>query len=91
MSGMGRKRTFDPSAGRCQFPRLVGQIRSYSSRAGMRETARVVQGWTAMDMPDFKPVQPPTGQAKLLVITCVAIFIIVAFAFAYWINLPDWH
>jgi hypothetical protein len=41
-----------------------------------------------MDMPDFKPVQPPTGQTKRLLIACVAIVILVAFAFAYWIN---WH
>jgi hypothetical protein len=43
-----------------------------------------------MQMPDFKPVQPPTGQTRRLLITFVAIFILAAFAFAYWINLPEW-
>ncbi len=54
------------------------------------ETVYPIKGLRCMDMPDFKPVQPPTGQMRRLLIACVAIFILVAFAFAYWINLPEW-
>jgi len=42
-------------------------------------------------MPDFKPVPAPTGNARKVIIACVAAFILLAFAFAFLINLPEWR
>src|SRR5215207_68372 len=55
----------------------------------LAETAHAVGGLRCMEMPDFKPVQPPSGQTRRLLIACVTIFILLAFAFAYWINMPE--
>ena len=44
-----------------------------------------------MDMPDMKPVDTPTGRPMKLVIACVAAFLIAAFAFAFFINIPEWR
>ena len=57
----------------------------------LAETAHAVGGLRCMEMPDFKPVQPPSGRTKRLLIACVTIFILLAFAFAYWINMPEWR
>lgn len=44
-----------------------------------------------MDMPDLKPVATPSGRSRKLISILVAAFVIAAFAFAYFINLPEWR
>jgi hypothetical protein len=44
-----------------------------------------------MDMPDLKPIEPPRRSTGRIALACVAIFILVAFAFAMWINIPEWR
>jgi hypothetical protein len=44
-----------------------------------------------MDMPDLEPVQSPPRSTDRLALVCVAIFILVSFAFAMWINIPEWR
>lgn len=44
-----------------------------------------------MDMPDFKPVAAPTGTARKLIAFGVVAFILLAFAFAYFINIESWR
>ena len=44
-----------------------------------------------MDMPDLKPTPAPSGTARKVILACVAAFILLAFAFAFLINLPDWR
>jgi hypothetical protein len=44
-----------------------------------------------MDMPHLTPVEPDRPQAKRMMLAFVAIFIIAAFAFAIWINIPEWR
>lgn len=50
---------------------------------------RPTEVFGAMDMPDLKPVEPDRPQAKRIMLLCVASFIIAAFGYALWINIPE--
>jgi len=44
-----------------------------------------------MQMPDLKPVEAPRSRARRLTLAGAAAFILIAFAFAFWINMPEWR
>jgi hypothetical protein len=41
-----------------------------------------------MDLPDLKPIEPPTTRTMRFIVVCVVAFIVAALAYAYWINMP---
>jgi hypothetical protein len=60
--------------------------------AAFDETAATVDVFVAlMEMPELKPVEAPGTRTRRLVLVCVAAFIVIAFAFAFWINMPEWR
>jgi len=44
-----------------------------------------------MHLPDFKPIHSPSPLGKRLAIAALAALILIVFAFAFFINIPEWR
>jgi hypothetical protein len=44
-----------------------------------------------MDMPDLKPIAAPRTRSKWPWIAGLVAFVVIVFAFAFWINIPEWR